>query len=80
MLRGAGSKPVRIGNSKVMAWVAFDRAVEAVELHGLGGDVAKWRALRTQVHAEVCANAVDHRGVFTQSYGGRALDASMPRC
>ncbi len=63
-------------HSKVMAWVAFDRAVKAVEQHGLGGDAGKWRRLRDQVHAEVCANAVDDRGVFTQSYGEHALDAS----
>jgi len=63
-------------HSKVMAWVAFDRAVKAVEMHGLAGDAAKWRRLRAQVHTEVCANAVDHRGVFTQSYGGHALDAA----
>jgi len=63
-------------HSKVMAWVAFDRAVKAVEQHGLPGDATRWRALRAQVHAEVCTNAVDDRGVFTQSYGGRALDAS----
>ncbi len=63
-------------HSKVMAWVGFDRAVKAVEQHGLAGDAAKWRGLRTQVHAEVCANSVDDRGVFTQSYGGHELDAS----
>jgi len=63
-------------HSKVMAWVAFDRAVKAVEQHGLGGDVAKWRGLRAEVHDEVCASAVDDRGVFTQSFGGQALDAS----
>ncbi|MEJ7799430.1 MAG: glycoside hydrolase family 15 protein [Ilumatobacter sp.] len=63
-------------HSKVMAWVAFDRAVKAVEQQGLGGDATRWRALRAQVHAEVCTNAADDRGVFTQSYGGRALDAS----
>jgi GH15 family glucan-1,4-alpha-glucosidase len=63
-------------HSKVMAWVAFDRAVKTVEHLGLGGDAAQWRASRDRVHAEVCANAVDDRGVFTQAYGRRALDAS----
>jgi GH15 family glucan-1,4-alpha-glucosidase len=63
-------------HSKVMAWVAFDRAVKAVEQHGLTGDVARWRLLRDEVHAEVCANAVDDRGLFTQAYGRQALDAS----
>lgn len=63
-------------HSKVMCWVAFDRAVRAVEEHGLDGDADRWRALRDQVHAEVLARAVDDRGVFTQSYGSRALDAA----
>jgi GH15 family glucan-1,4-alpha-glucosidase len=66
----------QLTHSKVMAWVAFDRAVKAVEQHGLGGDAARWRGLRAEVHAEVCAYAVDDRGVFTQSFGGQALDAS----
>ena len=63
-------------HSKVMAWVAFDRAVKAVEQHGLGGDAARWRGLRAEVHEEVCAYAVDDRGAFTQSFGGQTLDAS----
>lgn len=62
--------------SKVMAWVAFDRGVRAIEDFGLPGDASKWRALRDEIHAEVCEKAVDTRGVFTQSYGGSALDAS----
>ena len=63
-------------HSKVMAWVAFDRAVGTVEHLGLDGDADRWRAARSRIHAEVCANAVDDRGVFTQSYGRTALDAS----
>ncbi|MEQ8716886.1 MAG: glycoside hydrolase family 15 protein [Acidimicrobiales bacterium] len=63
-------------HSKVMVWVAFDRAVKAVEVHGLDGDVAKWRRLRAEVHDDVCANALDDRGVFTRTYGGGYLDAS----
>ncbi len=63
-------------HSKVMAWVAFDRAVKAVEHLGLEGDADRWRDARGRVHAEVCANAVDDRGVFTQAYGRKALDAS----
>lgn len=62
--------------SKVMAWVAFDRGVKAVDLHGLDGDRARWASTREEIHAEVCERAVDERGVFTQSYGGTALDAS----
>jgi GH15 family glucan-1,4-alpha-glucosidase len=63
-------------HSKVMAWVAFDRAAKTVEHLGLDGDADRWRNARNRVHAEVCANAVDDRGVFTQAYGRKALDAS----
>ena len=41
-------------HSKVMAWVAFDRAVRAVEVHGLDGPVEEWRVVRDAIHAEVC--------------------------
>jgi GH15 family glucan-1,4-alpha-glucosidase len=63
--------------SKVMAWVGFDRAVRAVEGFGLDGPVARWRAVRDEIHAEVLAKGYDaDRGTFTQSYGSHALDAS----
>jgi GH15 family glucan-1,4-alpha-glucosidase len=60
-----------------MAWVAFDRAVRSVESFGLDGPADRWRALRDEVHADVCANGVDERGVFVQSYGSTDLDASL---
>ncbi|MGV4924524.1 glycoside hydrolase family 15 protein [Streptomyces sp. BHT-5-2] len=65
-------------HSKVMAWVAADRAVRALERHPrLGGDVNRWRAMRDDVHREVCARGYDaERGAFTQSYGSRELDAA----
>lgn len=64
-------------HSKVMAWVAFDRAVKMAEATGLPAPVDHWRALRDAVHAEVCAHGFDAaRGVFVQQYGGRELDAS----
>ena len=64
-------------HSKVMAWVAFDRAVRAVEEFGLDGPVERWRAQRDEVHREVCTEGFDaERNAFTQSYGSRALDAS----
>jgi GH15 family glucan-1,4-alpha-glucosidase len=64
-------------HSKVMAWVAFDRAARAVE-RGVGdGDGGRWRAARAAVHREVCERGFDReRGTFTQFYGSRALDAS----
>jgi GH15 family glucan-1,4-alpha-glucosidase len=65
-------------HSKVMAWVAFDRAVKAVERYGASGPVDRWRQLRDEVHAEVCREGFDaHRNTFTQYYGSEELDASL---
>ncbi|MCX5556640.1 glycoside hydrolase family 15 protein [Streptomyces sp. NBC_00038] len=65
--------------SKVMAWVAADRAVRALEDDPrLGGDLNGWRAMRDEVHQEVCERGYDpERNTFTQSYGSRELDASL---
>ncbi|HVM58602.1 MAG TPA: glycoside hydrolase family 15 protein [Gaiellaceae bacterium] len=64
--------------SKVMAWVAFDRAVRTVETQGLDGPADRWRAERDAVHDEVCRKGFDPGlGSFTQSYGSRELDASL---
>jgi GH15 family glucan-1,4-alpha-glucosidase len=65
-------------HSKVMAWVAFDRAVSAVEHHGLEGPVDQWRAARDAVHAQVCEQGFSQqRQAFTQYYGATDLDASI---
>jgi GH15 family glucan-1,4-alpha-glucosidase len=65
-------------HSKVLAWVAIDRAVKGVEQFGLEGPVERWRRLRAEIHQEVCQRAYDpDRGTFTQSYGSRQLDASL---
>jgi GH15 family glucan-1,4-alpha-glucosidase len=65
-------------HSKVMAWVAFDRAVKAVEIFGLDGPVERWRAVRDEIHAQVCAAGYDARtNTFVQSYGSTHLDASL---
>jgi GH15 family glucan-1,4-alpha-glucosidase len=65
-------------HSKVMAWVAFDRAVEAVEKHGLEGPVTEWRKARGAVHDEVCKEGYSaDRKAFTQYYGAKELDASV---
>jgi GH15 family glucan-1,4-alpha-glucosidase len=65
-------------HSKVMAWVAFDRAVRAVEHGGLEGPVDAWRRIRDEIHSEVCAHGFDPaRGTFTQFYGSRQVDASL---
>jgi GH15 family glucan-1,4-alpha-glucosidase len=64
--------------SKVMVWVALDRAVKAVEQFGLKGPADRWRAAREAVHAEVCREAFDPSvGSFMQYYGGKTLDASL---
>jgi len=65
-------------HSKVMAWVAADRTVKAMESFGLSGDVDRWKRLRDEIHAEVCQKGYDpDRRTFTQSYGSKALDASL---
>ncbi|MGX1370991.1 GH15 family glucan-1,4-alpha-glucosidase [Streptomyces canus] len=66
-------------HSKVMAWVAADRAVRTLEdLPDLTGDLEGWRALRDEVHREVCERGYDPgRNTFTQYYGSRELDASL---
>jgi GH15 family glucan-1,4-alpha-glucosidase len=65
-------------HSKVMAWVAFDRAVRMIEEDGLDGPVDRWRALRAEIHDEVCREGLSEKlGAFTQSYGLDRLDASL---
>lgn len=64
--------------SKVMAWVAFDRAIKTVEEFGLQGPVERWRTLRAKIHDEVCARGWNEKiGAFTQSYDSQKLDASI---
>jgi GH15 family glucan-1,4-alpha-glucosidase len=71
-------KPRQFVHSKVMAWAGFDRAEQAVERFGLPGPVDRWRELREQVHAEVCARGFDEkRNTFTQFYGSTGLDAAL---
>ena len=65
-------------HSKVMAWVAIDRAVRMVEDFGHEGPVDAWRALRDQIHEEVSAKGYNSDvGAFTQYYGSAELDASL---
>jgi len=64
--------------SKVMAWVAFDRAVKANEEFGIEGPVDQWKAVRQQIHDDICQNAFNSKvGAFTQYYGSDTLDASV---
>lgn len=65
-------------HSKVMAWVAIDRMVKSAEQFGLDGPVDEWRALRDEIHADVCARGFDASlGSFVQAYGSVQLDASL---
>ncbi|MGV4985172.1 glycoside hydrolase family 15 protein [Streptomyces sp. NPDC001709] len=66
-------------HSKVMVWVAADRAVRTLEKHpDLAGDLEGWRAMRDEVHREVCEKGYDpRRNTFTQYYGSRELDAAL---
>ncbi len=74
-VRGA---PQHFTHSKVMAWVAMDRAIRSVEEFHLDGPLEEWRALRAQIHAEVCERGYDPElGSFVQAYGSRQLDASL---
>jgi GH15 family glucan-1,4-alpha-glucosidase len=64
--------------SKVMAWVAFDRAINSAERFRLTGPIDSWRRIRDAIHADVCRQGFDpQRGTFTQYYGGTAVDASL---
>jgi GH15 family glucan-1,4-alpha-glucosidase len=65
-------------HSKVMAWVAFDRAVRSAEEFGLEAPLEDWRATRDRIHAEVCEHGFDAaRNSFVQFYGAGTLDASL---
>ena len=65
-------------HSKVMAWVAFDRAIKAVEQFDVEGPVDEWRTTRQAIFEEVCRNGFNAEiSAFTQSYGSKELDASV---
>jgi GH15 family glucan-1,4-alpha-glucosidase len=70
--------PRHFTHSKVMAWVAFDRAVKMVEAFELPGPVERWREVRERIHRDVCRNGFsEKRGCFVQSYGSEELDAAL---
>jgi GH15 family glucan-1,4-alpha-glucosidase len=65
-------------HSKVMAWVGVDRAIRDIEFFGFDGPIERWRALRDEIHAEVCREGFNEDiGAFTQAYGSRAMDAGL---
>ncbi len=65
-------------HSKVMAWVAFDRAISDAEKYGFQGPLERWRAVRDQIHRAVCDQGFSRKkNSFTQSFGSEELDASL---
>jgi GH15 family glucan-1,4-alpha-glucosidase len=72
------SAPKHFTHSKVMAWVALDRGIRAIEAHGLEGPHQRWRRVRDRIHGEVCERGYSRElGSFVQSYESRELDASL---
>jgi GH15 family glucan-1,4-alpha-glucosidase len=70
--------PRHFTHSKIMAWVAFDRAIKDAEQDGLEGPIERWRQLRDAIHTQVCDNGFDaHSNSFVQSYDSTYLDASL---
>jgi GH15 family glucan-1,4-alpha-glucosidase len=72
------SEPEHFIYSKVMTWVAFDRAIKSAETFRLKGPVDRWRELRQVIHSEICTRGFDvELGSFVRSYGSKNLDASL---
>ena len=69
-------EPQHFTSSKVMCWVACDRGARLARLREDDERAQRWQRAADEIHADVCANGVDERGVFTQHYGTDALDAS----
>ncbi|PWU09284.1 MAG: glucoamylase [Verrucomicrobia bacterium] len=64
-------------HSKVMAWVALDRAIKTCEKHRTKGETKLWRSVRKEIHSEICARSFNKkRDAFTQSFESERLDAS----
>ncbi len=70
-------EPKHFTSSKVMCWVAADRGARLARLRGDEELAERWQAAADEIHADICANGVDERGVFTQHYETDALDASV---
>lgn len=70
-------EPKHFTSSKMMCWVAVDRGAKLAELRGEGDLAEEWRKAAAEIHDDICSNAVDARGVFTQHYDTSALDASL---
>jgi alpha,alpha-trehalase len=69
--------PEHFTSSKVFCWVAADRGARLARLRGEEESAVAWQKAADEIHADICANATDERGVFCQRYGSSALDASL---
>ncbi len=70
--------PQQFTYSKMMAWVAFDRAIKAAAILHANAPVERWQKVRAKIHDEICAQAYNEKlGSFVQSYGSAQLDASL---
>ncbi|HET8526997.1 MAG TPA: glycoside hydrolase family 15 protein, partial [Actinomycetota bacterium] len=70
-------EPKHFTSSKMFCWVALDRGARIARRRGETRLQEKWAGVADEIHADICANGVDDRGVFTQYYGTKALDASL---
>jgi len=70
-------KPQHFTSSKVFCWVAADRGARLARIRGCHDLAERWQKAADEIHADVLANALDERGVFTAHYGTKALDASV---
>ena len=70
-------EPKHFTSSKMMCWVAADRGARLARLRQDEATAERWQAGADEIHADICANALDERGVFTQHYDTDALDASL---
>jgi GH15 family glucan-1,4-alpha-glucosidase len=72
------SDPQKFTQSRALAWVAVDRAIQSVEQFGFDGPVERWKALRKTIHEEVCGKGFSSRlNSFTRFYGPETVDASL---
>jgi GH15 family glucan-1,4-alpha-glucosidase len=70
-------EPKHFTSSKLMCWVAADRGARLARIRADEATAARWQAAADEIHAEICANGLDGRGVFVQHYDTEALDASV---
>ncbi len=70
-------EPRHFTSSKMMCWVALDRGARLARLRDNDELAERWQRIADEIHADICEHAVDERGVFTQHYDTRALDASL---